>query len=133
MCKDCEEKQLALANVIPDIELLGDRVWVKLEQVKSHTTTESGIVIPLNELTETDGGRVTTRASNRKHLSRGVIIKMSAKAKELLPNLGEGDKVYVNDRVVHKDYQFFPVRNQLVQEFEGDVVISTNHIEAKIN
>lgn len=116
------------------LKLLGDRVWVKLDEAVSHTETDSGIIIPLNELTETDGGRITTRPSNRKYFSSGTIVAISDKASELLSNsVKPGDKIYVNDRVVNKDYQFFPDRSKLVQDFKGHILISANYVEAKIN
>lgn len=117
-----------------NLTLLGDRVWIKLDEAVSHTETDSGIIIPLNELTETDGGRITTRPSNRKYFSSGTVVALSDKSSEMLSHsIKVGDRVYVNDRVVNKDYQFFPDRTKLVQEFKGDILISANYIEVKIN
>jgi len=107
---------------------LGDRVWVKLDKATDHTTTKSGIVIPLSELTETDGGRITTRPSGRTHLSQGTVMGIS-KLASTNTGIKVGDRVYVAERVVTRDYQFFPSRDQLVQEFDGDILISYNYIE----
>lgn len=119
------------------IDLIGDRIWIKLDEATEHTTTESGILIPLNELTETDGGRVSTRPSSKKHLLKGTIIQMSnfaaKKLTELDTTLKEGDKVYVSKNVAHAGYEFDAKRNALVVDFTGDICIPHNLIEAKIN
>jgi len=124
-------------EVMNNIELIGDRVWIKLDEAQDHTTTESGILIPLNELTETDGGRVTTRPSDKKHLLKGTVVALSAyaatKFKELETSLSPGDKVYISKNAINAAYAFYPIRNALVIDFTGDICIPHTLIEAKIN
>lgn len=126
-----------MVNDITNIELIGDRIWVKLDEAEDHTTTESGILIPLNELTETDGGRVTTRPSDKKHLSKGTIVAIAPyaarKLADLDASLSPGDKVYISKMAITASYQFYPKRDALVIDFSGDICIPHTLIEAKIN
>jgi co-chaperonin GroES (HSP10) len=119
-----------------NIELIGDRIWIRLEEAKDHTTTESGILIPLNELTETDGGRVSTRPSDKKHLLKGIVVAVadyaSSKLKEVNVTLSPNDEVYISKHALNPSYAFYPNRDQLVIDFTGDICIPHNFIEAKI-
>lgn len=115
------------------ITLLGDRVLIKLDKAVDHTLTESGILLPRTELAETDGGKLTTRLSNKNHLPQGTIILMSKKAQELLSEVSINDKVYVADHALNTSNYFYPDRTKLVQEFEGYICIPHILIEAKLN
>lgn len=115
------------------LTLLGDRVVIQLENMTEHTITEAGIMIVNTELAETDGGRLTTKLSNKTYLAKGEILLLSEKARELLPSLTEGDKVYVAPHALNSSNYFNVDRTQLVQDFKGIICIPHTLIEAKLN
>lgn len=115
------------------LTLLGDRVVVQLDELADHTITDAGIVVPLFQNIESDGGRPDTKVSNLKYLPKGTIVNISQFAKERLPELNIGDRVFVVPSVVAPAYQFFSKRNGLVENFEGTISIPHTYIEAKIN
>lgn len=115
------------------LELLGDRVLVLLAKIEEHTITESGIFIPKNEVYESEGGKLMSRPSSKKHLSIGTIIAMSPLSHEKLPSLSIGDKVLVTETANSPSYQFFLDRDRLVNDFDGYICIPHILIEAKIN
>jgi co-chaperonin GroES (HSP10) len=126
-------------DIINKMSLIGDRVLILLDEALDHTTTETGIIIPLSNVIEKDSGRLGTELSKRKHLTEGVVIALSSTASsklgELNTNLSPGDRVYVNEMVMKtpSSYQFFIDRKKLVQDFNGVVCIPHVLIEAKIN
>jgi co-chaperonin GroES (HSP10) len=112
------------------IKLLGDRVVIKLDELEDHTTTESGLIVPLSTVYETDSGRIKARTSAQKHIYEGVITDISPKAQELSA-LNVGDRVYVSDNVLSsKAFHFYYDRSKLVQTFEGYVCVPHTLIEA---
>lgn len=115
------------------LTLLGDRVVIQLENMTEHTITEAGIMIVNTELAETDGGRLTTKLSNKTYLAKGEILLLSEKARELLPSLTEGDKVYVAPHALNSSNYFNVDRTQLVQDFKGIICVPHTLIEAKLN
>lgn len=121
-----------MENKISNLELLGDRVIVLLDKAEDHTTTESGLIIPLFENAETDGGRPASKLSMKRYLSTGTILGLSQTAQEKLPTIKVGDKVYVTPTAATPQYQFLPDRTQLVEDWSGLIVISHVLIEAKI-
>jgi co-chaperonin GroES (HSP10) len=136
------KEEITKKDLVPDtlskIKLLGDRVLIKLDNAEDHTTTSSGLIVPLNDIVETDGGRLKTETSKRKHLTSGTILligeQSAAKLKEAGTELVVGDKVYVTEMVGKNvsSYQFFVDRTKLVQDFSGLVCIPHILIEAKI-
>lgn len=126
-------------DTISQLSLIGDRILILLDEALDHTTTETGIIIPLNNVIEKDSGRLGTELSKRKHLTKGTILSLSptatSKLEELHTSLSPGDRVYVNEMVMKtpSSYQFFLDRNKLVQDFDGVVCIPHVLIEAKIN
>lgn len=126
-------------DTISQLSLIGDRILILLDEALDHTTTETGIIIPLNNVIEKDSGRLGTELSKRKHLTKGTILSLSptatSKLEELHTSLTSGDRVYVNEMVMKtpSSYQFFLDRNKLVQDFDGVVCIPHVLIEAKIN
>lgn len=116
-----------------NITLLGDRVVIQLDKMLDHTITSSGVMVPNTELTETDGGKLTTRLSNKSHVPQGTVQLLSAKAQELLPELKIGDKVFVAQHSLNSSNYFYPDRTKLIQDFEGYICIPHTLIEAKIN
>lgn len=121
-----------------EFELIGDRILVQLDPLQDHTTTASGLVIPLNKVIETEGGRLTTELSKQKHLTQGTILKIGALAakrlEEEMSPLSVGDRVYVSPQVVNGKHYEFPLdRTILTYDFEGHVAIPHSLIEAKIN
>ena len=118
-------------------KIQGDRVIILLDEAKDHTITESGIVIPLQKLTESDAGRIKTELTNRKHYLQGTILQIGAlaakKLEESLVDVLPGDRVYVSQMALSTaGYQFYPDRTKLVSDFEGFVCVPHSMIEAKI-
>lgn len=124
-------------NELSHLTLLGDRVVILLDKANDHTVTESGILVPLAELTETDGGRLTTRTSSQQYLMMGTVIALSefssSKFKEQSSPIAVGDRVYLSKAAVSPTYQFYPERNSLVIDFTGYICVPHTLIEAKIN
>lgn len=126
-------------GTINKLELVGDRVLVLLDNAEGHTVTASGVIIPLNDVVETDGQRLKAETSKRKHLTSGKIVRVSSTAAAKLADsnltLSQGDVVYVSDMVGKNvaSYQFFVDRSKLVQDFNGIVCIPHTLIEAKVN
>lgn len=120
------------------VTILGDRILIKLDEAQDHTVTESGIAIPLNEVYETDGGRLKTRTSDRKHLAQGTVLAIGDQAVENLAKLniilGKKDKVFLSHTALNqKAFYFFTRRDKLVQDFDGLIAIPHTLIEAKYN
>lgn len=116
----------------PNFELLGDRVLIKLDEHPSHTTTESGIVIPQFEATTTDGGKPTSTLSKMKYLYQGTVIQLSPYAQEKLPSITPSTRVYITPSALSPAYQFFLDRSKLVIDFDGHICIPHTLIEAKL-
>jgi co-chaperonin GroES (HSP10) len=117
-----------------NITLLGDRVLIQLHKLPDHTVSEKGIVMPLFQNIESDGGRPDVKASNLEYLSVGTVLKISALAKQKLADslspLSEGDTVYLPQVAVSPSYQFFTKRTGLVENFEGIIAVPHTLIEA---
>jgi co-chaperonin GroES (HSP10) len=119
------------------IELLGNRVVIKLDEVTGHKVTESGLHVPKfgNELTE--GGKPIPRTSSDKHLSVGTVVLISPGAKikfeEEGSTLEPGDRVYVALSSVSPRFQFFLDRDTLLPDFDGHICVAHSQVEAKIN
>jgi co-chaperonin GroES (HSP10) len=111
------------------IKLLGANLVIKLDQAKEHTKTDAGILIPLQEVYETDGGKIATRTSSKNYLSRGEVIHIGDKV--TIP-VNVGDKVYVVKHAVNPAYEFFEKRDSLVQDPSGLICIPEGMIEAII-
>lgn len=117
--------------------LLGDRVVVLLDEMQDHTRTDSGILIPKNELAETDGGKVTTRTSGDKHLPQGTVIAVSSYSNSKFEEMNgfalvPGDRVYVTKTALSQSYYFYPDRTKMIQDFDGHVCVPHILIEAKL-
>jgi co-chaperonin GroES (HSP10) len=121
-----------MENKISKLELLGDRVIVLLDKAEDHTTTDGGVIIPLFENAETDGGRPTSKLSMKRYLSVGTVLAISATAQEKIPTISVGDRVYVTPSSASSNYQFLPDRTQLVEDWSGMISISHVLVEAKI-
>lgn len=119
--------------MVNNIQLLGEKVLIQLEAASDHTTTDTGLIIPLFENDLSDGGRPITKLSSKKYLSKGTVINISPKAKISYPELEVGDTVYVPTQVASPQYQFFLTRDKLVLDWEGVIVVNPIQIEAKIN
>ncbi len=119
-------------NKISQLELLGDRVVILLDKAQDHTITDGGVIIPLFENGETDGGRPKSNLSHKKYLSVGTVVAISEVAKDKLPVL-VGDRVYVTPTAASANYQFLTDRSQLIENWDGYIAIPHTLIEAKIN
>jgi len=113
---------------LKDITLFGDRILVQLDQV-TDTVTEHGIIVPLFENYETDGGKPSSKISSKKYSSVGTVLKISNNSPL---QLAEGTKVYVNPSSSNQQFQFYLDRTKLVQDFEGLICIPHTLIEATI-
>lgn len=110
---------------------------IQLNEIPDHTKTAAGLYIPLQDLAETDGGKVTTRPSKIKHYSVGKILNISPYAKEKLSEfnntLDVGDTVYIAKHTMSSDaFHFYMDRSKTVQDFKGLICIPHTLIEAKI-
>lgn len=118
--------------------LLGDKVLIQLKEIQDHTKTEAGLFIPHNELTETDGGKVTTRPSGKKYYGEGEILQITKYANEklmetngLVSLLKAGTKVLVSSQAMNNNiFHFYTDRSKLVQDFKGVIAIPHTLIEA---
>lgn len=115
-----------------NIELLGDKVLVQLQDHPDHTITAGGILNPLFVNIESDAGRPKAKASNKKYLAKGKVLLISPLAKERIPLLEVGDEVYVAPTTVSQDFHFSLKRASLVEDFDGVISIPSSLVEAKI-
>lgn len=121
-----------MEDKVKDLEILGDRVVIKLDEAADHTVTEGGIIVSLFEEGVTEGGRPDPRISKKRFLPKGEVVNISAQAQEKLPTVKVGDQVYITARAATPDYQFLPDRSQLVEDWTGLVSVSHVLVEAKI-
>lgn len=119
-----------------NLTLLGDRVIVLLDFEEEETTTSSGIILPLTEIQETDGGKLKTRPALKRHLSQGTVLNISSLATEKFKEegipLNSATKVYVSPSALNQSFHFYPNRTQLVNTFNGFICVPHNLIEAKV-
>lgn len=112
--------------------LLGDRILVQLDKAEDHTVTDSGLIVPLMENAQTDGGKEISRISPRKWLQQGTVVGMSEVSKEKLPDIQVNDRVMITSTAANANYQFFLDRSNLALEWTGIICIPHPLIEAKI-
>lgn len=116
------------------LTLLGDRVVILLDFEEQETTTSSGIILPLTEIQETDGGKLKTRPALKRHLSQGTVLNISSlaveKFKEEGMSLDVDTQVYVASTALNQSFHFYPNRTQLVTTFSGFICVPHNLIEA---
>lgn len=108
------------------LEILHNNVWVLLDEESEHSVID-GIIVPLFEATETDGGKPTTRLSKKSFLLKGTVKGVGNQVN--IP-LSIGDKVYVKQEAYSIHFQFFPSRDRKVLDFTGDILIPVQFIEA---
>lgn len=121
-------------GILSNLQLLGDRVVIKVDQIQDHSITESGIIVPSAELAETDGGKIQTRPTSEKRLSKGTILAISTKASEET-KLEVNDKVYFAKSGLSGSFDFDLDRNALSSSPLVDksvICIPSTLIEAKI-
>lgn len=113
-------------------------ILIQLVPYKSETTqTEEGIIIPLYERYETDGGRPASRIKEDKLSTIGKVLQISAIAREVLDNdkikLNIGDYVSISEQHKNSTNQFIIDKDIPVvmeQDFEGYLRIFPNMIES---
>lgn len=120
-------------------KILGQKgVLIRLLPYRSETTTTAeGIIIPLYENYETEGGRPASRIkSEDKYSTIGEVLQISDKAQLILNEEKMDIKVgdYISIPLVHKhpSNQFLLSKNDSVSEFEGYLTIYPNMVQAKI-
>lgn len=116
---------------LSNIELLGERVLLQLDEHPDHSITPGGVIQPKWVNVESDGGKPKVKPSNQKHVSSATVLLISSQAAEKI-SLVPGDKVYVNQAAVSQSYHFLISRNNLVDEFDGVIAVPPQLIEAKI-
>lgn len=125
-----------MVNDISKIELVGDRIVVELKELQDHTVTEGGVIVTKAEVTETDGGRLTTNTSADKRTTEGKIVAISAySSKKVLDydtTLSIGDTVLLSRQVLQDSFRFTPDRNALVFGNSNYVCVPHTLIEAKL-
>lgn len=116
-----------------DLTLLHDRVVIQLDEV-GDTITEGGVIVPLYENYETDGGKPGSKVSSKKYTNTGTVLALSESASKQIPALQAGNKVFVsNSSVSTPQYHFYIDRTKLVQDFTGVISIPAILVEAIIN
>lgn len=121
-------------KVLSTLSITRDKLLVLLDEAPTHTTTESGIMIPQFQATDNP---TKPQVSTRKHLFKGTVIKLSPVAKkrfeEWLTPLKEGDKVYISPSAYQEHTQFFLERDGIALPFQGILILSPEQIEAIIH
>lgn len=109
------------------MKLLNEKVLIKLDEHKEHTSTPTDLLVPLYDNIETDGGRPGVKISAKKYLSQGTVVDISKSAATLLDKDGitvtPGTRVFVNTNAVSPSYQYFTNRDSLVINFDGHILI----------
>ena len=134
--EESTKNDLALGTT-NNIQLIGDRIVIRLDEAVDHTV-RNGIIIPVNTEVDSETGKIKTQLSRVRHLAKGTVLNISEHSKEKLLNLGVtlnvNDRVYVSHQVVNSaSYQWKNERDQLISEFDGVVCIPHGLVEAKIN
>jgi len=70
------------------MKLLNEKVLIKLDEHKEHTSTPTDLLVPLYDNIETDGGRPGVKISPKKYLSQGTVVDISKSAATLLQKDG---------------------------------------------
>lgn len=129
-------KKDSVLDILSSLTLIGDKVLIKLDSQLEDAVTEDGIYIPYTEMTESDGGRPVSKASEAFALTKGTVVSITPYANQKLSeyqiSLQPNDKVYVNKAAMH--YKFSINRSTLIDidTFDGYVAVPHNLIEAKI-
>lgn len=111
------------------VKYIGERVLIKLDE--EDRSNDSMLYIPLTEFAETDGGRIISKASDRKYLWKGTVESMSDKAAASLEGIQVGDKVVVS-RNIGSHHNYYKDHETLSPRWEGYILVSPVHIEGKI-
>ena len=107
------------------IKLLGDRTLLKLQKAEDHTTLPGGLIKPQFENYETDGGKASSRISDRRYLSIGTVLATNS------PDLKVGDGITVLPSCANINYFFSMDRSQLASTFDGTILVPNTMIECK--
>lgn len=123
---------------INNYEVVGSRgILIKLEPYKNPTSiTDEGILIPLYENYETDGGRPDSRIKENEFSLIGKILQISLKSQEILErekmDLKIGDYVGISPMHMHQSNWFLVERDTPVSKFTGYLRIDPTMIDSKI-
>lgn len=122
---------------IENHEILGPKILIKLIPYKeSISTNEAGILIPLYENYETDGGRPAARIKEDEYSCVGKVIQIPKAAKDYLDSekmeVSVGDMITISHNQKHPSNQFLVNKDVQVQEFEGYLIIHPSLIQSKI-
>lgn len=117
------QENLNRDSVLGTIKLLGDKTLIQLDKAESHTVS-GGIIIPVFNHGETEGGRPKSTVSDRMLLSVGTVLLTNH------PDLVVGDRVTVHPTTVNAHYFYALDRYKLVQDFDGVVLVPNNMIES---
>lgn len=113
------------------MRLLGDRVIIQLDKAESHTTTQDGLIIPLNELYTSEGGKVVSTTSAKRFLNKGVVLNVSSYVNDKMMEmnkitLSKDDRVYISPSGNDAHYHY---NKELTSPFDGVVCIPFALIE----
>ena len=122
---------------ITNHEVVGVKgILIKLEEYPDQVTTnEAGVIIPIYENYETEGGRPASKITGSMFSNVGTILQISDMAVELLKqdkiDIKVGDRVSIHRNQQHPSNQFLPENMQVV-DFVGYVLVSSSMIQSKI-
>lgn len=125
---------------ITDHEIVGSKgILIKLFPYPTDSTINSaGIIVPLYENYESDGGRPASRITTENFSNIGEVIQISSKAQQYLEeekmDIKVGDIVSIGREHKHPSNQFLPknVQTQHPSDYEGYMIVHFNAIQSKI-
>jgi len=123
---------------IDNHEIQGSKgVLIKLQEIEEdYETNDLGVIIPLYENYESDGGRPAARIKEDTYSSVGEVIQISEKAKQImaeeLMNYKVGDLVSISAQQKHPSNQFLVDKDKVVANFSGYLILHPSMIQSKI-
>lgn len=119
-------------------KIFGHRgILIKLyEYEEEFSTNEAGIITPLYEAYETDGGRPDAKLRTDKFSAVGKIVQISKAAQDLLNqeemDLKIGDVISIHKAYLSGANEFLVNKDTPNQKFEGYLLIHPNMIQSQI-
>lgn len=121
---------------LKDFKLVNTKgVLIKLFKFES-MKTKAGLVDPLFEAYETEGGKFASKLSDKIYQSRGVVVAISPSAAKYINDswagvsLDVGDVVLVAPQVVNRESEFLINRELPVTGNKGFIAVHPNSIDA---
>ena len=123
---------------IENHKVLGSKgILIKLEEFEEKIQkNEAGVIQPLFENYETDGGKWDSKIRIDNYSSIGKVLQISSKAQDLLTeeqmDIKIGDKIAIYLSHKNPANQFLVDRSKPVEEFQGYMTIAPAMIQSKI-